>query len=158
SPKIAERVSRPRRSRAETLDAEERRFLRRVARRTWLFFETFVGPNDHWPPPDNFQEEPLGEIAHRTSPTNVGMMLMSSLTAWDLGYVGTPELAARLQDSLATLGRLERYRGHLLNWYDTRSLDALEPRYVSTVDSGNLAVSLIALKEGCLELTDRPSL
>ncbi len=158
APEIAERTSRPRRPREEALGAEERAFLRRLARRTWLFFESFVGPDDHWLPPDNFQEEPRGEIAHRTSPTNIGMMFLSSLAAADLGYLGLPELAARLRSSLDSLGRMDRYRGHVLNWIDTRSLASLEPRYVSTVDSGNLAVSLIALKEGCRELALGPAL
>ena len=135
----------------EHLKAEERAFLRQLARRTWLYFETFVGPEDNWLPPDNFQEEPHAGIAHRTSPTNVGMMFLSSLTAWDLGYVSSSDLAARIRNGLDTLDRLERYRGHFLNWYDTQLLDPLEPRYVSTVDSGNLAVCLLALKEGCVE-------
>ena len=158
SPEVALWTGRPRRLQRVVLDADDRAFLRRVARRTWLFFETFVGPDDHWLPPDNYQEEPRGDLAHRTSPTNVGMMLLSSLTACDLGHLGLPELAARIRNSLDTLERLERHRGHLLNWYDTRSLDPLEPRYVSTVDSGNLAVSLVALREGCLELAAGPVL
>ena len=156
SPGVAARLGRRRSSRRESLGLDERDLLRRLARRTWLFFETFVGPDDHWLPPDNFQEEPRGEVAHRTSPTNIGMLLLSSLAACDLGHLGLPELAARLRNSLDSLERLTRYRGHLLNWYDTRSLEPLEPRYVSTVDSGNLAVSLLAVKEGCLELAAGP--
>jgi cyclic beta-1,2-glucan synthetase len=156
SPEIAAFFSRPRPARQEPLDATERAFLRRVARRTWLYFETFVGPDDHWLPPDNYQEKPHEEIAHRTSPTNVGMMLLSTLSAWDLGYIGSSELSARLRNALDTLERLERHRGHLLNWYDTRSLEPLEPRYVSTVDSGNLAVCLIALRQGCIDAVHAP--
>ena len=158
SAEIAVWISRPGRPPQERLGAEERAFLRRLARRTWLYFETFVGPEDNWLPPDNFQEEPHTEIAHRTSPTNVGMMFLSSLTAWDLGYVSSADLAARIRNGLDTLDRLERYRGHFLNWYDTRLLDPLEPRYVSTVDSGNLAVCLMALKEGCVEAASAPVL
>ena len=122
-----------------------------MARRTWLYFETFVGPDDNWLPPDNFQEEPHKEIAHRTSPTNIGMMFLSSLAAWDLGFVGPFDFATRVQRALDTLDRLERYQGHFLNWYDTSLLSPLEPRYVSTVDSGNLSGCLIAFKEGCAE-------
>jgi len=158
APEIAIWIARPSRRRPETLSVEDRLFLRRIARRTWLYFETFVGPDDHWLPPDNFQETPHPEIAHRTSPTNIGMMFLSSLTAWDLGYVGLVDLAVRLRSGFDSLDRLERYRGHLLNWYDTRRLQPLEPRYVSTVDSGNLAVSLVALKEGCLEAARGPAL
>ena len=158
SPEIAAWISRPRIPTAEKLNAEDRVFLRRVARRTWLFFETFVGPEDNWLPPDNYQEDPRTEIAHRTSPTNVGMYLLSVLTAWDFGYVGSADLAVRVENCLDTFRRLERYRGHFLNWYDTRSLAPLEPRYVSTVDSGNLAVSLLTLKEGCRAAADAPVL
>ena len=130
---------------------QDRAFLRRLARRTWFYFETFVGPADNWLPPDNFQEEPHSAVAHRTSPTNIGMMLLSVLAAWDLGYLDRRELAARLRNTFDTLGRLAMHRGHFLNWYDTRTREALEPRYVSTVDSGNLAVCLVALKAGCEE-------
>ncbi len=149
SPEIAAWISRPRRPFAEVLGIEDRAFLRRIARQTWLFYENFVGPEDNWLPPDNFQEDPRPEIAHRTSPTNVAMYLLSTLTAWDMGYVDSSDLAVRVENCLDTFARLERYRGHFLNWYDTQSLSPLEPRYVSTVDSGNLAVCLITLKECC---------
>ncbi len=156
SPEIAYRIGqRPKRSR-EPLEPDQIAFLRRLARRTWLFFETFVGPDDHWLPPDNFQEEPRVDIAHRTSPTNIGMMLLSSLAAWDLGYIGLRDLSGRLCNSFETMGRLERYRGHLLNWYDTQRLTPLQPRYVSTVDSGNLAGALIAFSRGCAEMRRAP--
>lgn len=158
SPEIAALLGRPRRRRAEVLGRDDRAFARRLARRTWLFFETFAGPDDHWLPPDNVQEEPLRDVAHRTSPTNVAMLLLASMSARDLGYLGLSELSARVRETLDTLERLERVGGHMLNWYDTRSLDALEPRYVSTVDSGNLAVSLIALKEGCRQIAAEPVL
>jgi len=158
SPEVAVAINRPRHPRAIRLDAEDRAFLRRVARRTWLYFETFVGPEDNWLPPDNFQEEPYKETAHRTSPTNIGMMMLSCLTAWDLGYIGSNELATRSRNALNALDRLQRHRGHVLNWYDTRTLKPLEPRYVSTVDSGNLAVCLQALKEGCLETLHAPAI
>ncbi len=101
-----------------------------------------VGPEDHWLPPDHFQESP-SLTAHRTSPTNIGLLLTSTLAAYDLGYTGQLDLITRLQATFDTLDQLEHYRGHLLNWYDTESLAALAPRYVSTVDSGNLAGCLI---------------
>ncbi len=155
SPEVAFRLGSEHEERKARLSREDRRFLRQLARRTWLFFETFSGPEDQWLPPDNFQEHPGPVVAHRTSPTNIGMLLLSSLAAWDLGYLGTGELASRLANVLDTLERLERYRGHFLNWYDTRSLEPLAPRYVSTVDSGNLAASLIALKQGCSEISEQ---
>jgi len=156
SPEVAFRLGFAREKPKAQLSARDRRFLRRLARRTWFFFETFAGPEDQWLPPDNFQEAPGAVVAHRTSPTNIGMMLLSSLAAWDLGHLGARELASRLGNTLETLKRLERYRGHLLNWYDTRSLEPLAPRYVSTVDSGNLAASLMVLKEGCTEIAEGP--
>jgi cyclic beta-1,2-glucan synthetase len=158
SPEIAMWTSRSFRSHKEGLTADERTFLHRLARRTWLYFETFVGPEDNWLPPDNFQEYPRAELAHRTSPTNVGMMFLSTITAWDLGYLSSSNLSARTRNALDTLDRLERYRGHFFNWYHTRLLHSLEPRYVSTVDSGNLAVCLVTLKECCLEAADAPGL
>ncbi|WCP12161.1 Cyclic beta-(1,2)-glucan synthase NdvB [Sphingobium sp. AntQ-1] len=158
APEIAYRISRPRRSSVETLGAEDRLFLRSIARRTWLFFETFVRPEDNWLPPDNYQEPPEEEIAHRTSPTNVGMMLLSTLTAWKLGHIGVTDLEMRLRNALDALDRLDRYRGHMLNWYDTRTLQPLEPRYVSTVDSGNLAVSLVVVNEACRDAVRAPVL
>ncbi len=156
APEIAIRISRPLQPSQEPLPPADRKFLRLMARRTWLFFETFVRPEDNWLPPDNYQEPPDEEIAHRTSPTNIGMLLVSILTAWRLGHVGLNEVATRLGDTLDSLDRLERYRGHILNWYDTRTLAALEPRYVSTVDSGNLAVCLITVAQALREAGSVP--
>lgn len=158
APEVAAWTARVRRPAAEQVTPEQSLLLRRWARRTWLYFERFVGPEDHWLPPDNYQEEPHAEIAHRTSPTNIGMMFVSSLTAWDLGFIGPSDLLVRVRAGLDSLDRLERYRGHFFNWYDTRSLQTLEPRYVSTVDSGNLAVSLLTLSEGCREAARGPAL
>ncbi len=151
APAIAARTSRPALRPEPALPAADTLFLRKVARRTWLFFETFVRPEDNWLPPDNYQEAPQAGVAHRTSPTNIGMLFLSSLTAWRLGHVGLPELAERTRNTLDTLDRLERHRGHILNWVETRHLASLEPRYVSAVDSGNLAVSLVTLRQGFAE-------
>jgi cyclic beta-1,2-glucan synthetase len=157
-PGIAAWIGKPRRKHEEKLDNTQKRGLHRLARQTWLFFEQFTGPEDHWLPPDHYQESPLGIVAHHTSPTNIGLTLLSTLGAYDLGYLEMLNLVVRLQSSLDSIEKLERYRGHLLNWYDTRSLEPLHPRYVSTVDSGNLAACLLALREGCLEIPDRPVL
>ncbi|MCP4319797.1 MAG: DUF3131 domain-containing protein [Hyphomicrobiales bacterium] len=156
APEIAAWTERPRRLRRERLDEGQSRFLMQVARRTWHYFEVFAGPDDNWLPPDNFQESYTVETAHRTSPTNIGLYLVSALSARDFGFIDTEDFASRCRHILETLGRMDTYRGHLFNWYDTRNLQPLEPRYVSTVDSGNLAVCLLALKQSCLEIVQEP--
>jgi len=157
SPLVARWVSMPPRTSARhELSAAEVQVLRLLGRRTWRFFETFIGPEDHHLPPDNFQEEPMPVVAHRTSPTNIGLYLLATVTARDLGWIGTIEMVERLEATLATMGRLEGLRGHLYNWYDTRDLHPLEPVYVSSVDSGNLCGHLLALANACREMIDRP--
>ena len=123
--------------------------LRLIARRTWRFFETFVTDADHMLPPDNFQEDPKPVLAHRTSPTNLGLLLLSTAAARDFGWIGLHETVDRLQATLASMERLKRFRGHFFNWYDTSDLRPLEPVYISAVDSGNLAGHLIALANAC---------
>ncbi len=130
--------------------------LRLVARRTWRFFETFVAEADHMLPPDNFQEEPKPVLAHRTSPTNLGLYLLSVVTARDFGWLGTLDTVDRLDATLGTMNGLERFRGHFYNWYDTHDLRPLDPKYVSSVDSGNLAGHLIALGNACREMIGCP--
>ncbi|HMF57313.1 MAG TPA: glucoamylase family protein, partial [Pyrinomonadaceae bacterium] len=139
----------------EELSERDAREARLIARHTWRFFENFVGQEDQWLPPDNFQEDPQAVIAHRTSPTNIGLLLLSTAAAHDLGYLGTLELLERLELTFATIEKLPRFRGHFFNWYDTRTLEPLLPQYVSTVDSGNLAGHLVTLKQICLELFER---
>ncbi len=156
APVIAYGLSRPVRPRRFDLRAEDRAFLRRLARKTWRYFETFMGPDHHGLPPDNYQEVPVEALAHRTSPTNIGLAMLSALAAHDLGYIRTPELAERLERVMTTVEALEHYEGHLLNWYDTKNLSPLWPRYVSTVDSGNLAGALITLAHGLREAARRP--
>ncbi len=137
--------------RSERLQPAQIAFLRNVARRTWNFFECFVGPEDHWLPPDNYQEHPIAKTAHRTSPTNIGLYLLSTLAAHDFGYLSLRQLIGRLSQSFDTLERLPRHRGHFYNWYDTRTAQPLAPLYVSTVDSGNLIAHLLTLRQGLLE-------
>ena len=140
SPAVAGRVA---------LGAADRAALRLVARRTWRYFESFVGAADHHLPPDNFQEDPRPVTAHRTSPTNIGLYLLSTVCAHDLGWIGMEEALTRLEATIATLRSMQKFRGHLYNWYDTRDLRPLDPCYVSTVDSGNLAAHLIATANSC---------
>ena len=157
SPLIARWVSAPPgESAAEQLSARDVEALRLIARRTWRFFETFVTAEDHALPPDNFQDDPVPSVAHRTSPTNIGMYLLATITARDLGWIGTVEMVERLEATLTTIGSLERFRGHLYNWYDTRDLHQLEPAYVSSVDSGNFVGHLLTLSNACLQMIDRP--
>jgi cyclic beta-1,2-glucan synthetase len=157
SPVIGWIVSRSRVHVDKPLNAEEDAELRRIAKRTWSFFETYVGEPDNWLPPDNYQESPLGLVAHRTSPTNIGLYLLSVLAAHDFQYITTREMADRLHRAFDSIDRLERYRGHLYNWYETNTLATMSPPYVSTVDSGNLLACLIALKHGLLELSNQDS-
>ena len=156
APVIAAWLSRPVLPARQRLVAEDRLLLRIVARKTWRYFETFMGETDHGLPPDNFQETPLPVVAHRTSPTNIAMGLLSTLAAHDLGYIRTGELLEKLEALMGTMEGLERFEGHLLNWYDTSTLAPLGPRYVSTVDSGNLAGALIAAAEGLQTLAAVP--
>src|SRR5688500_16892953 len=157
SPLIARWISLPPPvSTAGQLAPEEVSGLRLLARRTWRYFETFVGPDDNALPPDNFQDEPQPLVAHRTSPTNIGMYLLATVTARDFGWIGTTEMVERLEATLATVDRLRLFQGHLYNWYDTRTLEPLEPMYVSSVDSGKLAGHLLALENACRQMLDLP--
>ncbi|UCC49977.1 MAG: phosphorylase, partial [Gemmatimonadota bacterium] len=142
----------------QILSPDETRPLRLVARRTWRFFETFVDDEGNALPPDNFQEDPESVEAHRTSPTNLGLYLLSTTVAHDFGWIGILDAAERLEATLETMTNLRRVRGHFFNWYDTRDLRPLDPMYVSTVDSGNLAGHLIALAQACRGLMHRPLL
>ncbi|RPJ00245.1 MAG: cyclic beta 1-2 glucan synthetase, partial [Candidatus Aminicenantes bacterium] len=140
------------------LTDSQRLFLGGLARRIWAYFEEFVGAGDNWLPPDNFQESPGPFVASRTSPTNLGMNLQANLAASDLGYLSCGRFLARTDSSLTAMEMLERFRGHFFNWYDTVSLKPLRPRYISTVDSGNLLGSLMMLRAGLQELKTRPIL
>ncbi|HEX4119410.1 MAG TPA: glucoamylase family protein [Verrucomicrobiae bacterium] len=156
APWIAWRISQP--IEILPLDLTERQinFLRSVSRKTWHFFETFVTEKENWLPPDNFQEAPVPTIASRTSPTNMGLSLLANLAARDFGYLSGRGLIQRTHDGLSTMLRLEKYRGHFYNWYDTRTLRPLLPLYISSVDSGNLAGHLLTLGSGLREECDQP--
>ena len=158
APALAWWLSRPIEPRRAELSDDDRLYLRLLARRTWRFFDAFVAPGDNYLPPDNFQEHPAQVIAHRTSPTNIGLSMLSHLAAWDFGFVSTAYLLHRTERTLATLDRMERHEGHFYNWYDTRTLEPLPPAYVSAVDSGNFTGSLLILRPGLIELIDAPIL
>ena len=150
SPWIAQRLSlRSSGSTQNPLSAKDRLEFRLIARKTWRFFETFITTEHHHLPPDNFQEIPHPVIARRTSPTNIGLYLLSVAAARDFGWLGLTEAVERLEATIATIKDLKRYQGHLYNWYDTKDLRPLEPLYISTVDSGNLAGHLWTLGNAC---------
>ncbi len=148
APWIAFALSRPMPRRRKALSPADRAYLHAIARRTWAYFEAFVTAADQFLPPDNVQVGAELTVAHRTSPTNIGLGLLSTLAAHDLGFIETDALIRRIDQTLSTIERLERFEGHLFNWYDTRTLAPLPPAYVSTVDSGNLAGALVTLSVG----------
>jgi cyclic beta-1,2-glucan synthetase len=140
------------------LPEKDLRFLRKVARRTWRYFSDFVSDDTSWLPPDNYQVSPQNQLAMRTSPTNIGLWMLSALSAHDFGYMTVDQVVEKLTHTMETTGKLERYEGHLLNWYDVQTLTPLEPRYVSAVDSGNLLGALWSLEHGLDKLIQRPVL
>ncbi|MBD3894739.1 cyclic beta 1-2 glucan synthetase [Halomonas sp. ML-15] len=158
APGLAWWLSRPQLPPPSQLDAVQTQFLRRLARRTWAFFEQTLSAEDHWLPPDNIQAYRETTVAHRTSPTNIGMALLANLSAYDFGYLSAADLIRRSEQTLGTLSVLPRYRGHFYNWYDTETLQPLPPHYVSSVDSGNLSGHLLTLGRGLLEVADAPLL
>lgn len=158
APAIAWFISQERASSEIKLDAAEEGFLRSLSRKIWSFYEELVTAEDNWLPPDNIQEQPSFAIAHRTSPTNIGLALLANLAAHDFAYISTSTLLGRCAKTLHTMSMMERYRGHFYNWYDTQSLKPLLPTYISTVDNGNLVAHLMTLRSGLLELIDQPFL
>jgi cyclic beta-1,2-glucan glucanotransferase len=157
SPLVLRWLSSPARAPAsQQISARQATYLRRQARRTWRYFDDLVGPDTNWLPPDNSQLALRVEVAGRTSPTNIGMWLTAALAARDFGYLTADELCRRCSATLATLEQLERYEGHLLNWYDTSTREPLSPKYVSSVDSGNLLASLWVLEQGCKDAVRTP--
>jgi len=150
---------RPRaKSKRVQLPAKDLMYVRKVARRTWRYFSDFVSEETSWLPPDNYQVFHQDQLAMRTSPTNIGLWMLSALAARDFGYLTGDQIVQTLGRSMETISRLDRHEGHLLNWYDVQTLKPLEPRYVSTVDSGNLLGALWALEHGLEELIQRPVL
>ncbi|HLJ89280.1 MAG TPA: glucoamylase family protein [Candidatus Angelobacter sp.] len=155
SPAIAWWISLPLADRVAKLTSDQVIFLQKLSRKTWSFFERFVTSEDHWLPPDNYQEGLVSAIAHRTSPTNMGLALLANLSAYDFGYLSVADLLRRTSDAFETMRLLEKHRGHFYNWYETRTLKPLPPLYVSTVDSGNLAAHVLTLEPGLSAIADQ---
>jgi cyclic beta-1,2-glucan synthetase len=158
SPLVAWMLSLAPRLPHETLPESDKRFLFELSRRTWRYFDDLVGAETAWLPPDNYQVSPKDELALRTSPTNIGLWMTSVVAARDFGYLTVDQAIERLELTMESIGGLEKFRGHLLNWYDLRTRLPLEPRYVSSVDSGNFLASLWATEQGLLGLSSRPVL
>ncbi len=156
SPVVALLLSRPVAKRQVDLPEQENKFLRTMARKTWRYFDEFVNEKSHFLPPDNIQETPQLTVAPRTSPTNIGLALLANLSAFDLGWITQCNMLDRTKRTIDTVNKLTRYRGHLLNWYDTNTLNPLNPRYISTVDSGNLVGHLLVLRSGLVGLLRAP--
>lgn len=154
SPLVTWWISRPIGSSRKKLTTAQTVYLRKLSRKTWAFFETFVGPGDNWLPPDNHQEYPVAVTAHRTSPTNMGLALLANLSAYDFGTISAGQFMERTFNALNTMESLKRHQGHFFNWYDTKSLNPLPPLYISSVDSGNLAGHLMTLQTGLLAVSD----
>jgi hypothetical protein len=156
APTIAFYISKPQIICFHTFSEEQTFKLRQLARNTWNYFDELVGNEVHWLPPDNFQIDPPKGLAYRTSPTNIGLWLMSVVSARDLGFIGTIDAVERLEYALATLEKLNRWNGHLYNWYSLTTLNPVEPMIISSVDSGNLAVYLVALSESIKDMLQTP--
>jgi cellobiose phosphorylase len=156
APALIWQLGQPGKEERPNLSGEELRFLHTVTRKTWAFFEEFVTAADNWLPPDNIQENAGEIVAHRTSPTNMGLSLLAQLTAYDFGYSSLQRVVAGCDRTLQSMDKLERYKGHFFNWYDTQAMSTLHPRYVSTVDSGNLAGHLLTLRQGLIALPNQP--
>lgn len=148
-------TSKPLEKQVTILTIEQNIFLQKLARKTWSFFEEFITMEDNWLPPDNFQEQPVELIAHRTSPTNIGLSLLANLSACNFGYITTDQFLDRTKNTIATMQKMEKYKGHFYNWYDTKSLHLLAPKYISTVDSGNLSGHLLVLRQGLLAIPNQ---
>lgn len=155
APLITWFVSQPIARKLTELTYEQTIFLQKLTRKTWAFFDEFVNKDDNWLPPDNFQEQPVSAIAHRTSPTNIGLSLLASLTAFDFSYITLSEMLDRIGGTFSSLQKMERFHGHLYNWYDTQTLTPLRPRYISSVDSGNFGGHLLTLRQGLLTIPDQ---
>ena len=156
SPSVAYKISKDIDKRQVELDGEDSKNIRKISRKIWSFFEDFVTGEDNYLPPDNYQEEPQSVVAHRTSPTNIGLYLVSALSARDLGYITTTNMIDSLEKTFSTIEKLDTWKGHLYNWYDTVNLNPLRPFYVSSVDSGNFIGYLVTLKEGLDEYLRKP--
>ncbi len=148
---LAALTSRKRAVPAPRLTGSEREYVCGCAARMWRFFEEYAGRRDNWLPPDNVQQAPVYAVAHRTSPTNIGLGMLCVLAARDFDLIDTDGMCRRLTRMVSSVERMDKWRGNLYNWYDTETLEVLRPEYVSTVDSGNLVCCLVALGEGLRE-------
>ncbi len=156
SPWVACYISRPAKYKKDVLSEEKLYELRLLSRKTWCYFDEFAGQEENYLPADNYQEEPYKGAAHRTSPTNIGLLMVSHLAARDMGYINSIDLLQRIRNTIDTIDKMEKWNGHLYNWYNTTNLEVLHPKFISTVDSGNLAGYLMVLEEGLKQYGHKP--
>ena len=157
APFLAREVSKPRKlAAAQELSIDENALIHQYGHRTWNYFSTFLNAENNFLIPDNFQEVPAPTVAKRTSPTNISLSMLTTISAYDLGFISSVKAAHLVANIFKGLAKLERYNGHFLNWYKTDTAESLHPRYVSMVDSGNMAGHLIALKSALFELKNKP--
>lgn len=148
-------LDRPLRSVRNVLRSRDHAYARKLALKTWRFFAQFSNADQNWLVPDNIQGREC-HVAHRLSTTNLGLLLNSQLAAYHLGVLTLPRFATLAEQTMATTKLLPRFQGHFVNWYDSRTLEPLEPQFVSTVDNGNLACCLWTQKQGALRAVERP--
>ena len=158
APYIAKIISEEAKQLANKLTKNDKAYLRYNAYNIWCFFDKFVTKKDNFLPPDNYQKNPFSGVAHRTSPTNIGLYMTTVLTARDLGFITTSKMIEKLENTINTIREMPKYNGHLYNWYNTLNLEILKPEFISTVDSGNFIVCLITLKEGLFEYISKKTI
>lgn len=159
APGIAYYISKPLyyiNNNTNTISNDRLNEFRLLARKTWCYFDEFAGKDDNFLPADNYQLHPNKGVAHRTSPTNIGLLLVSNLAARDMGYINTIDLIERTENTISTVEKMEKWNGHLFNWYNTTNLEVLRPKFVSTVDSGNFVGYLMVMNEGLKEYNNKP--
>lgn len=153
SPIVAYKISLEQLEIKEIIDID---IVKRIGRKTWRYYESLINEENNYLPPDNFQEYPYNGLAYRTSPTNIGFLLLAMLSARDMGYVTTSKMAILLDNTMSTIEKMDKWEGHLYNWYSTTSLQPLKPHFISTVDSGNFISYLYVIKEGLKEYLESP--
>ena len=140
-------MSIPEKDPLKKIDKKHQKYIVNIAHKTWEFFKDYLVEENNYLPPDNYQENRKEKIVERTSSTNIGLAMVSVISAYDMGFENIYSSVSLLQKMLDTVEKLEKWNGHLYNWYNIKTLAPLEPRYVSTVDSGNFVGYLYVVKQ-----------
>src|SRR5699024_8420820 len=141
----------------EYLNKDEKEYLKEIGRRTWQFFKDQITEKSNILPPDNYQEDRKEKVVYRTSPTNIGLGLLAVVASYDLGFEKLEDTINLLYKMLDSVSRMQKWNGHLYNWYDLKTLNPLTPKYVSTVDSGNFVGYLYTLKQFLVDIEEKTS-